>query len=89
MAGHSGARTVAGGFASFLWDHAVKRGDIQVLGVIAYGEPLLGAAFVILVGAESAGWRIVWAAILIVGGAMLASHHLWRRRPMLEESQVK
>jgi drug/metabolite transporter (DMT)-like permease len=77
------------GFASFLWDHAVKRGDIQVLGVIAYGEPLLGAAFVILVGAESAGWRIVWAAILIVGGAMLASHHLWRRRPMLEESQVK
>jgi len=58
----------------------VTRGDIQALGVIAYGEPLLGASFVVLVGADSASWRLAVAAILIVGGAMLASHKLWRKQ---------
>jgi drug/metabolite transporter (DMT)-like permease len=71
---------VPAGFASFLWDFTVKRGDIQALGVIAYGEPLLGASFVVLVGADSASWRLAVAAILIVGGAMLASHKLWRKQ---------
>lgn len=60
----------------FVEDFAVKKGDIQALGVIAYGEPLLGATFVVAAGADSASWRLVAAAVLIVGGAVLGSQRL-------------
>jgi drug/metabolite transporter (DMT)-like permease len=65
------------GFAIYLWDHGAKRGDLQALGALSYAEPFLGTLLVILLGQGEAGWPVLWAGILIVGGAALAARSIW------------
>lgn len=61
------------GAAFFVWDHGTKHGDIQVLGVLAYGAPLLSTCLLIAFGKAVATPAIIVGCILIVGGAFLAS----------------
>lgn len=61
------------GLALYLWDHGIKRGDLQALGAASYVEPFLGAALVALLGRGELGWPLLWAGVLIVGGAILAA----------------
>lgn len=69
------------GAAFFLWDQGTKHGDIQLLGALAYGAPLLSALLLIAFGRGEASWNVAFACLLIVGGALLASAgHLLRRR---------
>ena len=65
------------GGALYLWDHGVKRGDLQALGAFSYAEPFLGAAFVALLGEGRLSWSLLWAGVLVVGGAALAARGLW------------
>lgn len=65
------------GAAFFLWDHGTKHGALQVLGAAAYLAPLLGAVLLLLMGRGSASLGLLAAAILIVGGAVIAG----RARP--------
>jgi len=66
------------GAAFYLWDHAVKRGDIRALGALGYATPILSTALLMLFGlAEPTGILFV-AALLVTGGAVLASRDLWR-----------
>lgn len=65
------------GLALYFWDHGVKRGDIQALGAISYFEPFLGALFVILVGQGDFHLSLLWAGMLVTGGAALASRSVW------------
>jgi drug/metabolite transporter (DMT)-like permease len=60
------------GAAFFLWDHGTKRGRLQVLGAAAYLAPLLGAVLLLLMGQGEPGLGLLAAAVLIVGGAVLA-----------------
>ena len=67
------------GPAFYLWDHAVKRGDIRALGALSYATPILSTALLIACGlAEPTGAPVV-AALLVTVGAVLASKGLWRR----------
>ncbi|KJE37175.1 membrane protein [Thalassospira sp. HJ] len=61
------------GAAFFVWDHGTKHGDIQILGVAAYGAPLLSTCLLIAFGKALATSAIIVGCILIVGGAVLAS----------------
>jgi drug/metabolite transporter (DMT)-like permease len=61
------------GIAFFTWDIGVKRGDIQLLGVASYAAPLLSTLVLVGAGITRPTSAILIAAILIVGGAMLAS----------------
>jgi drug/metabolite transporter (DMT)-like permease len=66
------------GAAFYFWDHAVKRGDIRALGALSYATPILSTALLMLFGfAEPTGALIV-AALLVTGGAVLASRDLWK-----------
>lgn len=68
------------GAAFFVWDHGLKHGDIRALGVFAYAAPLLSTLLLILFGIAD-GSPVLWAACaLIIGGAMLASRDMIRRR---------
>lgn len=66
------------GAAFFLWDHGVKHGDIQLLGTLSYGTPLLSAVVLVLTGKSEASMGVVVACFLIVAAATLASG-FWRK----------
>jgi drug/metabolite transporter (DMT)-like permease len=68
------------GAAFFVWDHGVKHGDIQALGAFAYAAPLLSTLLLIAFGRAEATPIVGAACLLIVGGALLASHAMLRRR---------
>lgn len=72
------------GLALYFWDYGVKRGDIQALGGISYFEPFLGALFVVVTGQGDFRLSIIWAGVLVVGGAALASRSLWSADPQPE-----
>ena len=78
-AGAIGWAAVAGlglgpvGLAFYVWDHGVKRGDIQLLGVASYAAPLLSTAVLIWAGYARPSWRLAIAAAMIAGGAALAA----------------
>ena len=61
------------GAAFYVWDYGVKRGNIQTLGVLAYGAPLLSTLLLVAVGLAEPSWTLAAACALIVGGAVLAS----------------
>ncbi|MGP1256119.1 MAG: aromatic amino acid exporter YddG [Kiloniellales bacterium] len=68
------------GAAFFVWDYGTKHGHIQALGAFAYAAPLLSTLLLIAFGQAEATWSVALACGLIVGGALLASLELLRRR---------
>ncbi|MBU2873442.1 aromatic amino acid exporter YddG [Marinobacter salexigens] len=61
------------GIAFFTWDYGVKHGNIQLLGTLAYGAPLISVILLILAGYGEATVAVVGASILIVIGSLVAS----------------
>ncbi|KLN60483.1 membrane protein [Kiloniella spongiae] len=76
------------GLAFFVWDYGTKHGDIQVLGALSYGAPLLSTLLLISVGLADASWITALACLLIVGGAFLASAKMLKSKPSLKENIV-
>ena len=68
------------GIAFFTWDYGTKHGDIQVLGALSYAAPLISTVLLIAFGKGEATWIAAAGCLLIVGGAVLASKELLRRR---------
>ena len=67
------------GFAFFLWDVGVKRGDIQVLGATSYAAPLLSTIVLVVAGQAAATWSLAGACLLITLGAGIAAGVVSRR----------
>ncbi len=67
------------GGAFYLWDHAVKRGDIRALGALSYATPILSTALLILCGLAQPTSTLLVAALLVTVGAVLASREMWKR----------
>ena len=61
------------GAAFYVWDFGVKKGDIQLLGVLSYAAPLLSTLVLVVVGIAAASWSLALAALLITGGAAIAA----------------
>lgn len=61
------------GAAFFLWDHGTKHGSLALLGVASYAAPVLSTAFLVLAGDAAPTWQLAVAALLVAGGAALAS----------------
>jgi drug/metabolite transporter (DMT)-like permease len=67
------------GGAFYLWDHAVKRGDIRALGALSYAAPILSTTLLIVTGLAAPTSALLLAALLVTAGAALASRDLWQR----------
>jgi drug/metabolite transporter (DMT)-like permease len=67
------------GGAFYLWDHAVKRGDIRALGALSYAAPILSTALLIACGFATPTSALLLAALLVTAGAVLAARELWQR----------
>ncbi|WP_370400552.1 aromatic amino acid exporter YddG [Sulfitobacter sp. JB4-11] len=61
------------GLAFFVWDIGVKRGDIQLLGTSSYAAPLLSTLVLVVAGVAAPSMVLLWAALLITGGALAAA----------------
>ena len=61
------------GLAFYVWDIGCKRGDIQLLGTSSYAAPLLSTLALIMAGVAAPSMTLLWAALLIVGGALIAA----------------
>jgi drug/metabolite transporter (DMT)-like permease len=67
------------GGAFYLWDHAVKRGDIRALGALSYAAPILSTALLVLCGLAPPTLALLVAALLVTAGAVLASREMWKK----------
>lgn len=61
------------GLAFYVWDIGVKQGDIQLLGTSSYAAPLLSTLILVAFGVAAPSMTLLWAALLITGGAALAA----------------
>ncbi|MBD3664400.1 DMT family transporter [Sulfitobacter aestuariivivens] len=61
------------GLAFYVWDIGVKQGDIQLLGTSSYAAPLLSTLVLVLFGVAAPNSTLIWAALLITGGAGFAA----------------
>ena len=57
----------------FVWDIAIKKGNIQIVGTASYAAPLLSTAFLVIAGIATPSWSLGAAAIMIAAGALLAA----------------
>ena len=68
------------GAAFYCWDIGVKRGDIRVLGAASYVAPLLSTLFLVLAGYAAASLSLVFAAVLVASGGVLAAKDMIVRK---------
>ncbi len=61
------------GLAFYVWDVGMKRGDIQLLGVLSYAAPLLSTLALVAAGKAQPSGVLGLAAVLITLGAALAA----------------
>ncbi|WP_109315658.1 DMT family transporter [Pseudovibrio ascidiaceicola] len=61
------------GIAFYTWDFGVKHGNVQLLGVLAYGAPLISTLLLIVFGEGALAANIVIAALAIAGGSLIAA----------------
>ena len=73
------------GGAFFVWDYGTKRGDIRVLGALAYLAPLLSTLSLVVIGVRGFDWLLGLACLLIIGGAVMASAEMWRKPRKMTE----
>jgi drug/metabolite transporter (DMT)-like permease len=58
--------------ANFAWDQGLRRGDSQLLTVMAYATPLASALILVAIGLAAATINLVVGALLIVGAGILS-----------------
>lgn len=61
------------GAAFFLWDKALKLGDVRHIGILSYLTPLASTALLVAVSGRPFSWHIALAAAMIVGAALLGT----------------
>ncbi len=61
------------GAAFFLWDQALKLGDVRHIGILSYLTPLASTMLLMLVTGRALSWNIALAASMIIGAALLGS----------------
>lgn len=61
------------GLAFYVWDHGVKRGDLRLLGVLAYVAPVLSTLWLVLAGLADGGATLWVGCALVVAGALVAT----------------
>lgn len=67
------------GLAFYAWDHGVKKGNIQILGVASYAAPVLSTIALIIAGFAQPSWQILFACLLVSAGALIAVSGTFRK----------
>jgi len=59
-------------FGNLIWDEGFRRGDSQLLAVMAYATPLCSALLLALFGLEAFTWSLFAGAVVIVAAGFLS-----------------
>jgi len=65
------------GVSFFLWDRGIKHGNLQLLGVFAYGAPLISTVLLVLAGESPYSHNLLLSCLAITFGALIAG---WQKR---------
>lgn len=68
------------GVAFLAWDYATKKANISLIGSLSYLAPLLSTLWLILAGRATATFGLLFAVLLIVGGAVVATYPLKKEK---------
>ena len=60
------------GGAFMLWDIGMKKGNIPLLGVLAYASPVISTGLLVALGLAMANWSLLIACGLIVAAAAIS-----------------
>jgi drug/metabolite transporter (DMT)-like permease len=61
------------GAAFFLWDKALKLGDVRHVGILSYLTPLASTVILMQVTGGALSWSVALAATMIIGAALLGT----------------
>jgi len=61
------------GGAFFLWDAALKTGDVRRIGLLAFATPILSTVLLLITTGQPLQWNVAIAATLVVGAAFWGS----------------
>ncbi|EHD14667.1 hypothetical protein CIN_05990 [Commensalibacter intestini A911] len=68
------------GIAFLAWDYATKNANISLIGSLSYLAPLLSTLWLIIAGRATATFELLFAVLLIVGGAVVATYPLKKEK---------
>jgi len=68
------------GAAFFAWDAALKQGDPRIIGALSYLTPLLSTSLLVILGGKELTIVSAVAMLLIVGGAVVGSIDMLRKK---------
>lgn len=68
------------GVAFLAWDYATKNADLSLIGSLSYLAPLLSTCWLVLAGRASVTFSLLFAVLLIVGGAVVAAYPLKKEK---------
>jgi drug/metabolite transporter (DMT)-like permease len=72
------------GIAFFTWDHGIKHGNLQLLGVLAYAAPLISVIMLVIAGVTEPTDTLASASLAIVAGSLLAGLQPRRRQTAVQ-----
>lgn len=72
---------VIAGNAYYMWDRAIQKGNVKVLSILAYANPIISVLLLIACGYETMGWHVALSTLCVVMGSAFAlvSHYRQRR----------
>lgn len=65
------------GVAFYLWDRAMKRGNLRLVGIASYATPLLSTLLLVATGTAETTPQLWIAAFLVTAGAALGGGDVW------------
>ncbi len=68
------------GVCFYLWDYGMKKGDIRALGAASYLAPIFATIFLALAGFGQLTLTVIISALMVVGGAVLASKDMFVKK---------
>lgn len=61
------------GIAFFVWDYAMKKGDIKLIGALSYATPLLSTLLLVIFGHSKPSQTVWMACALIIMGSVISA----------------
>lgn len=74
---------LSSGVAYLLWSYGTRKGNLKLLGILAYFTPVLSMGLLVLSGKEPMSYALVFACVLVVLGVAVGSINWDRVRALI------